>query len=207
MARIVVFNSMTLDGVMQAPGHPDEDRRDGFEHGGWGQPHAESVFAVIADRIATPGPLLLGRRTYEKFASVWPHMPEDNPYTSVINNCRKYVASNTLREPLEWYNSTLLTDELAIAVAKLKEQETEDITVLGSGDLIQSLMREGLVDEYVLLIHPIVLGSGRHHFPAGTPLTDFELVDSVTTTTGVIIATYRPVGAAVASSTDGRNKR
>ena len=100
MARIVVFNSMTLDGIMQAPGHPDEDRRGGFEHGGGGQPPAETVFAVIADRIATPGPLLLGRRTYEKFAALWPHMPDDIPYTSVINNCCKYVASPTPREPL-----------------------------------------------------------------------------------------------------------
>ena len=193
MARIVVFNSMTLDGVMQAPGRPDEDPRGDFAHGGWGQPYAESVFAVIADRVATPGPLLLGRRTYEDFAAVWPHMSEDIPYTSTINSCRKYVASSTLREPLEWNNSTLLTGDLASAVAKLKEQETEDITVLGSGELIQSLMREGLVDEYVLLIHPLVLGSGRHQFPAGSPTTAFELVESVTTTTGVIIATYRPV--------------
>jgi dihydrofolate reductase len=207
MARIVVFNSVTLDGVMQAPGHPDEDRRDGFEHGGWGQPHAESVYAEIADRIATPGPLLLGRRTYEKFAAVWPHMPADNPYTSVINNCRKYVASTTLREPLEWHNSTLLTGDLTAAVAKLKDDETEDITVLGSGELIQSLMWDGLIDEYVLLIHPLVLGSGRHHFRAGTPPTALEQVDSVTTTTGVIIATYRPSGAAVASNTDERNMR
>jgi dihydrofolate reductase len=204
MASIVVFNSMTLDGVMQGPGHPDEDRRDGFEHGGWGQPHAESVYAVIADRIATPGPLLLGRRTYEKFAAVWPYMPDDNPYTSVINNCRKYVASTTLREPLEWHNSTLLTGDLAVAVAKLKEDEAEDITVLGSGELIQSLMRDGLIDEYVLLIHPLVLGSGRRHFPAGSPLTALELVDSATTTTGVVMATYRP---AVPSIIDRRNAR
>jgi dihydrofolate reductase len=204
MARIVVFNSVTLDGVMQAPGRPDEDRRGEFEHGGWGQPYAESVFAVIADRIARPGPLLLGRSTYEDFAAVWPHMPDDVPYTSVINKCRKYVASTTLREPLEWNNSTLLTGDLATAVAKLKEQENEDITVLGSGELIQSLMRAGLLDEYVLLIHPLVLGSGRHHFPAGSPTTAFELVESVATTTGVIIATYRP---AVASTTDERSAR
>jgi dihydrofolate reductase len=131
-------------------------------------------------------------------------MPDDNPYTSVINNCRKYVASTTLREPLEWNNSTLLTGDLATAVAKLKEQENEDITVLGSGELIQSLMRDGLLDEYVLLIHPLVLGSGRHHFPAGSPTTAFELVESVATTTGVIIATYRP---AVASTTDERSAR
>jgi dihydrofolate reductase len=131
-------------------------------------------------------------------------MPDDNPYTSVINNCRKYVASTTLREPLEWNNSTLLTGDLATAVAKLKEQENEDITVLGSGELIQSLMRAGLLDEYVLLIHPLVLGSGRHHFPAGSPTTAFELVESVATTTGVIIATYRP---AVASTTDERSAR
>ncbi|HEX6327269.1 MAG TPA: dihydrofolate reductase family protein, partial [Jiangellaceae bacterium] len=141
MARVVVFNSVTLDGVMQAPGRPDEDRRGEFEHGGWGQPYAESVFAVIADRVATPGPLLLGRRTYEDFAAVWPFLPDDIPYTAVINNCRKYVASSNLREPLEWNNSTLLTGDLATAVAKLKEQENEDVTVLGSGELVQSLMR------------------------------------------------------------------
>lgn len=192
MAKIVVFNSVTLDGVMQAPGYPEEDGRGGFEHGGWAEPHSESVYAEIGDQLGEPGPLLLGRRTYENFAAVWPHMPADNPYASVINSCRKYVVSTTLREPLTWHNSTLLTGDLVDAVTKLGEESSQDVTVLGSGELVQSLMRHDLVDQYVLLIHPLVLGSGRHHFPEGSPRTAVELVSTVTTATGVIVATYRP---------------
>lgn len=196
MSKIVVFNSVTLDGVMQAPGRPDEDVRGDFNQGGWAMPYAESVFEVIGERVADPGPLLLGRRTYEDFASVWPHMPTENPYTTVINNCQKYVASTTLQEPLSWNNSTLLGGDLAEAVAKLAAQPGPDITVLGSGELVQALMRQNLIDEYVLLIHPLVLGEGRRLFPEGSPDVTLRLVDSVSTTTGVMIATYRPADPA-----------
>jgi dihydrofolate reductase len=189
--KIVVINHMTLDGVMQAPGSPDEDRRDGFEHGGWAVPNNDEVMGrVMGEGMAEGGPLLLGRRTYEAFYAYWPKQT-DNPYTEVLNRVQKYVASTTLTEPLPWSNSTLLQGDAAKAVAELKEQPGKDIGVLGSGELIQSLRRHDLVDTYVLMIHPIVLGTGRRLFPHGSPLATLRLADSVTTTTGVVIATYR----------------
>jgi dihydrofolate reductase len=193
MSRVVVSNSVTLDGVMQAPGRPDEDRRGGFERGGWAQPYFDPVMgSVAAEGIAKGGALLFGRRTYEDFAAFWPNQTEDNPFTAVLNNFRKYVASTTLEEPLSWSNSTLLEGDAAEAVARLKEQPGKDLVVLGSGDLVQSLMRRNLVDEYVLLIHPLVLGSGRRLFTDGGAFAALRLVDTKTTTTGVVIATYQP---------------
>jgi dihydrofolate reductase len=192
MSRVVVTNSVTLDGVMQAPARPDEDVRGGFQHGGWALPYNDPVMArVMGERMARGGALLLGRRTYQDFYSVWPNR-KDNPYTEVLNNSPKYVASTTLEEPLPWVNSTLLEGDAAEAVARLKQQLDVDLGVLGSGELVKSLMRRNLVDEYVLLIHPLVLGSGRRLFPAGSPPADLRLAGSVTTTTGVMIATYQP---------------
>jgi dihydrofolate reductase len=194
MSKVTVFNSLTLDGVMQAPGRPDEDTRGGFSHGGWAAPYMDEVMGrVAAEGMAGSGSLLLGRRTYEDFYSFWPNQT-DNPFTEVLDNTRKYVASRTLREPLGWRNSTLLEGDAADAVARLREQPGEDLTVLGSGELVRSLMGRDLVDEYMLLIHPLVLGSGRRLFPDGGTLARLRLVDSVATTTGVIIATYQPAG-------------
>jgi dihydrofolate reductase len=191
MRKVSVFESVTLDGVMQGPGRPDEDRRGGFEHGGWAQPYFGSVMADVAGQgMAKPGDLLFGRRTYEDFAAFWPHQT-DNMFTEVLNTTKKYVASTTLRDPLPWVNSSLLPGDAAEAVAGLKGQDGGELMVLGSGELVQSLMRNGLVDEFVLLIHPLVLGSGRHLFPDGGPSAALELVESRPTTTGVIIATYR----------------
>jgi dihydrofolate reductase len=193
MSKVVVNNYVTLDGVMQGPGHPDEDRRDGFEHGGWAPPYQDSVMAgAMADGIAKGGALLLGRLTFEKFASFWPNAPEDNPYTEVMNKRQKYVASRTLDEPLSWSNSALLDGDAVEAVAKLREEPGKDIVILGSGQLVTALMPHDLIDEYVLLIHPLVLGSGRRLFPEGSSFAALRLVDSVTTTTGVVIATYQP---------------
>jgi dihydrofolate reductase len=190
MSKLAVTNHLTLDGVMQAPGRPDEDPRGGFEHGGWAAPNNDEVMGrVMGERMAKGGPLLLGRRTYEDFYGFWPAQG-DNPFTEVLNNVQKYVASTTLSEPLPWSNSTLLKTDVAEAVAELKDQSDRDIGVLGSGELCQSLMRHGLIDEYVLMIHPLVLGSGRRFFPEGGPAGDLRLVDTVTTTTGVVIATY-----------------
>jgi dihydrofolate reductase len=192
MSRIVVFNSLTLDGVMQAPGRPDEDLRGGFTRGGWAQPYNDPVMARVAtEGMADSGSLLLGRRTYEAFFSFWPHQ-KDNPFTEVLNNTLKYVASTTLEEPLPWSNSALLKGEAAEAVAKLRQQPGKDIVILGSGELVQSLMRHSLVDQYVLLIHPLVLGSGRRLFGDGAVFAPLRLVDTATTTTGVVIATYQP---------------
>jgi len=193
MRRIVVNNSVTLDGVMQAPGRPDEDRRGGFEHGGWAAPYFDSVMAEAAgEGMANATALLFGRRTYEDFASVWPTMPEDNPFTTVINESQKLVASRTLKAPLSWKNSTLLEGDAAEAIARLRQEAGPDLVILGSGELIQSLMLHDLIDEFRLLIHPLVLGSGRRLFVDGGALARFRLMDTKTSTTGVVIATYRP---------------
>jgi dihydrofolate reductase len=194
MPKVSVFNSVTLDGVMQAPGRADEDPRGGFAHGGWAVPYNDEVLGqFVAEGMGDAGPLLLGRRTYEDFFSFWPHQT-DNPFTEVLDSTRKYVASTTLREPLPWRNSELLAGDAGDAVAALKEQPGDDLTVLGSGELVRSLMRRDLIDEYVLLIHPLVLGSGRRMFPEGVQVA-LRLAGSVTTTTGVLIATYQPEGA------------
>lgn len=190
MRTVTVTEHLTLDGVMQAPGRPDEDTRGGFEHGGWAIPGNDEVMArVMGEGMARGGSLLLGRRTYEDFYGFWPHQ-KDNPFTDVLNDIEKFVASRTLTEPLSWNNSTLLEGDAADAVKELKEEPGEDIGVLGSGELVQSLIRHQLVDEYSLMIHPLVLGSGRRLFPDGVH-SSLRLVDSVTTTTGVVIATYR----------------
>jgi len=191
MRKVIVINNVTLDGVMQAPGRSDEDPRGGFEHGGWALPYNDAVMGrVMGERIAQGGALLLGRRTYEDLYAVWPNRT-DNPFTEVLNNTQKYVASTTLEEPLPWSNSTLLKGDAADAVARLKEQQGEDLGVLGSGELIKSLMRRSLVDQYLLLIHPLVLGSGRRLFTDGGAFATLRLVETVTTTTGVVIATYQ----------------
>jgi dihydrofolate reductase len=191
MSRIVVVDSVTLDGVMQSPSGPDEDRRDGFEHGGWAAPYADQVMAEYMGRgMQQEGSMLFGRRTYEQFASYWPHQPDDNPYAAVLNSRRKFVVSTTLRDPLPWSNSTVL-DGIE-AVGRTKAETEGHLVVLGSGVLAQALMRHGLVDEYVLSIYPLVLGSGRRLFPEGSPFAKLSLVDSVTTTTGVLIGTFRP---------------
>jgi dihydrofolate reductase len=191
MSRVVVVDHLTLDGVMQAPGRADEDRRGGFEHGGWAVPYGDEVMGrFMGARMGRDGALLLGRRTYEDFAGFWPKQT-DNPFTPVLNKARKYVASTTLQEPLSWSNSTLLQGDAADAVARLKEQG-EDLTVHGSGQLVRSLMRRNLVDEYVLTIHPLVLGSGRRLFPDDGALAALRLVEAKPTTTGVIIAVYQP---------------
>jgi dihydrofolate reductase len=190
MSKIVVLMHLTLDGVMQAPGRPDEDTRGGFAHGGWARPRGDSVLEAFGGIREAAG-LLFGRRTYEDFFSFWPNQT-DNPFTAALDNTQKYVASTTLAEPLPWSNSTLLAGDAAEAVARLKQQLDKDLLIMGSGELVQSLMRRGLVDEYVLLIHPLVLGTGRRLFAEGSPTTELRLVDARTTATGVVIATYRP---------------
>jgi dihydrofolate reductase len=189
MSKVIIFTNLTLDGVMQAPGRLDEDQRGGFEPGGWAVPYAAMTQA--GDRIANIGALLLGRRTYEDFSAVWPKR-KDDPLSAMLDALQKYVASTTLSEPLPWVNSTLLSGDAAAAVARLKRELSKDLVVMGSGELIQSLMRNYLVDEYVLLIHPLVLGSGRRLFPQGCPFATLRLVSAKTTNNGVVIVTYRP---------------
>jgi dihydrofolate reductase len=193
MSKVVVVCSLSLDGVMQAPARADEDPRGGFTRGGWAAPYSDAVMGrAMGEGMAHSGALLLGRRTYLDFYSVWPGR-KDNPYTEVLNAAQKYVASRTLGEPLPWENSTLLKGDVGDAVAVMREEPGQDLVVLGSGDLVQSLMRRGLVDEYVLLIHPLVLGAGRRLFGDGATFGELELTHSVITTLGVMIGTYRPL--------------
>src|SRR5512142_1683401 len=184
MSKVVIFNSITLDGVMQSPARPDEDTRGGFRHGGWAVPYTDPEMGKAAGAsMATSGALLLGRRTYEDFYHVWPNRT-DNPFTEVLNNAPKYVASTTLKEPLPWMNSYLLKGGVPKAVAEWKAQPGKDIVVLGSGELIQTLMQYNLIDEYMLMIYPLVLGSGTRLFRNGGPSSALRLVDAKPTTTG-----------------------
>lgn len=199
MRKVVVVENISLDGVMQAPASAYEDPRGGFMRGGWATRYTDHVMVEYMTAGAGGGScLLLGRRTYENMAANWPHMPADNPFTEWINAMPKLVASRTLTAPLEW-NATLLEGDLGAAVAAVKATEGPDLTVLGSGVLVQSLRAHDLVDEYVLSIHPLLLGSGARLFPDGPP-AEFELVDSVSTTTGVIIARLRPTAGAPAEA-------
>ena len=183
MAELVVIENVTLDGVMQAPGRPDEDTRDGFAHGGWAVPCMDAVaMEQAAKGMATSAALLLGRRTYLDFHGFWPKQTDGNPFTEVLDKSRKYVMSRTLTD-LPWENSTRLSgvDE----IAALKSSLDGDLVVLGSGELVRSL--GSLVDRYVLSTHPLALGTGRR---LELPAARFDLVSSVPTSTGVIIATY-----------------
>jgi dihydrofolate reductase len=192
MARIVVFNNVTLDGVMQAPGRPDEDPRGGFPYGGWAAPYADPEMGKAAgESMATTGALLFGRRTYEDFFSIWPNQT-DNPFTEVLNNTPKYVASKTMQEPLPWMNSILLKEDVLASVASLKSRLEKDVVILGSGELLQTLMKHNLIDLYMLLIHPLVLGTGTRLFRDGASFSRLEMVDARPTTTGVLIASYKP---------------
>jgi dihydrofolate reductase len=179
MSKVVVFNHVTLDGVMQSPGRADEDLRGGFLGG------------LVGEAMTKEGALLLWRRTYQDFAAFW-SAQDDNPFTAALNDSRKYVASRTLEEPLPWVNSTLLDGDAAEGVAALKQRSGTDLVVLGSGELVQSLMRSNLIDQYVLLIHPLILGSGRRLFTDDGAFATVRLVDTKTSTTGVVIATYVP---------------
>lgn len=190
MSKVVVFTSVTLDGVMQAPGRPDEDTRGGFEHGGWATPYSDEVVAGMAgEGMSNTAGLLFGRRTYEDFREFWPKQT-DNPFTGILNAMPKYVASRTLEDPLPWENSILVDGDAPDAIGKLKGELAGDLVILGSGELVRSLMGHDLLDRYILLIHPIVLGSGRRLFEDGGAFAKLRLVDTRNSTTGVVIATY-----------------
>jgi dihydrofolate reductase len=193
--KLIVMNHVTLDGVMQAPGRADEDTRGGFEHGGWATPNSDEVLGrAMGEHMARARGLLFGRRTYEDLLGHWNSVP-DNPYAPALNNARKFVVSKTLQQPLPWPNSTLLSDDVVESVAALKAEGGDgELGIMGSGVLIEALLPHNLIDEYLLMIHPIVLGSGRRLFPDGSPPTMLELVRSRTATTGVLIATYAPTG-------------
>ena len=195
MGRIVVMNHVTLDGVMQGPGRADEDTRGGFTQGGWGHRSAtpdDAASQAMGDRMTAGGGLagwLFGRRTYEEVLATW--NARGGPFKDALNNSPKYVASATATEPLPWPNSTLLRGDVVAALRALKAQSGGVLAIMGSGVLIGSLMAANLIDEYLLMIHPLVLGTGRRLFPGGVPVS-LRLTDSVTSATGVLIATYEP---------------
>jgi dihydrofolate reductase len=193
MRRLIVNEFLTLDGVMQAPGLPDEDRSGGFEDGGWQMPLMdEEAGRLVTDGLAETGGLLLGRVTFEIFAGYWPNAPGDDPIAQTINKLPKYVVSTTLREPLPWDNSHLLAGDVAEKVAGLNEEAGKDLRVIGSGQLVQTLMEHDLVDRYELLIYRLVLGSGKRLFREGSPKTSLQLIGSHTSNTGVLMVTYEP---------------
>jgi dihydrofolate reductase len=190
--RLVVINHLTLDGVMQGPGRPDEDTRNGFGHGGWAIPGGDEVIGrELGARMGRPdGGLLLGRQSYEGMLAFW--NAQGGPYKDALNAAPKYVVSSNPATRLEWPNSNLLHGDVPAAVVELKQSITGDLVIMGSGQLIRSLLPHDLIDEYLLFIHPLVLGSGQRLFEHENHLVKLRLVASTATTTGVIIATYRP---------------
>jgi dihydrofolate reductase len=194
MGKLIVTEFVTLDGVAQAPGGPDEDHDGGFAHGGWQAPLADQESGgVIFEQAERMDALLLGRRTYEIFADYWPHASQEIPFTRLLNDVPKYVASRTLAGSLAWQGSTLVAGDLAGSITALKERHDE-VQVIGSLDLLQSLLRFGLVDRLNLWVYPLLLGSGKHVFAGGTVPTALRLTESVTYPSGTLHLAYETAG-------------
>jgi dihydrofolate reductase len=192
MRRVIVQEWMALDGVVQAPGAPDEDTTGGFAHGGWHLPYFDDLsMNWVLENVAGAGGFLLGRRTYEAFAGHWPSAShEEQPLAQPLNTKPKYVASTTLIDPLEWQNSTVLEGDVAQAVTTLKREDGDDLLVIGSTKLVQTLIEHDLVDEFRVMIDPLFVGGGKRIFRDDGALRPLRLVDSQVVTTGAIIATY-----------------
>jgi dihydrofolate reductase len=192
MGKVVVVEWMTLDGVVQAPGHPDEDRDGGFEHGGWHLRYFDDTSREwVAQGYAEAGGFLFGRRTYQNLAAYWPNASdEEQVIAEPLNTKPKYVASRTLAEPLEWQNSTLLRGDMAQAVRSLKQEDSGNLHVIGSSEFAQALIEHDLVDEYRLMIDPLVAGDGKRLFRNRGALKPLRLAESQTTSTGAILARY-----------------
>ena len=194
MRKLVVIEFVTLDGVMQGLGSPDEDREGGFEHGGWAAPFFDEVQAAAAvEGMKSTTAYLFGRKTYEKMVAFWPTQPDENPMAAHLNATPKYVATRTLSS-LEWSNSRVLDAELVSAVRDLKSQGDGNIAVLGSGVLVQELIANDLVDGYRLFLHPLLLGAGKRLFREMERPRRLRLVDCTPTTTGVLMLSYDSVG-------------
>lgn len=193
MRKLIVTEFLSLDGVMQAPAAPDEDTEGGFSRGGWQPEYFDDVLlAAASEGMAATDAYLFGRKTYQKMAAYWPTAPADDPFTAHLNRTAKYVASTTLQR-VEWQNSTLIDGDVAAGVAKLKEQPGGNIAVLGSGDLVQTLIRHDLVDEYALMVCPLLLGGGKRLFRDADLAGKLRLIDSRATSTGIVMLTYQPV--------------
>ena len=191
MRKLVAFTFVTLDGVMQAAANPNEDREGGFEYGGWQLEYVDpTVGATIMESLASADAFLLGRRTYEIFASYWPNQPPSNPAAGPFNALRKYVVSTTLAQPLSWHNSTVIDSDVEGTIQRLKDQTGKEIHVIGSGQLMQSLMKSDLIDEFLLMIHPLVIGSGKRLFRELPSPMRLRLLESETSGTGVLIARF-----------------
>ncbi|HEX6678235.1 MAG TPA: dihydrofolate reductase family protein [Actinomycetes bacterium] len=192
MRKVIVTEWMSLDGVVQAPGAADEDTTGGFGHGGWHLRYFDEVSQKwVVENLTAAGGFLLGRRTYEGFASHWPNASEEEQVIAQpLNTKPKYVASTTLTEPLEWQNSTVLQGDAAEAVAALKRQDGGDLLVIGSTKLAQALVEHDLVDEFRVMLDPVVVGGGKRLFRDDGALRPLRLADSQVTTTGAILATY-----------------
>ena len=194
MGKLIVTEFVTLDGVAQAPGAPDEDREGGFAHGGWQAPLLdEESGGTMFEQASSMDALLLGRRTYDIFANYWPTAPEEIPFTGLLNRVPKYVASRTLAEPLAWQGSTLVAGDLPESITALKERHDE-VHVIGSLDLVQSLLRFGLVDRMHLWLYPLLLGTGKQVFGGGTVPTALRLTESVTYPNGSLHLAYETAG-------------
>jgi dihydrofolate reductase len=197
MRQLIVNTFLTLDGVMQAPGGPEEDRSGGFEHGGWSFGYWDDQMQdAMGEFMGKPFDLVLGRRTYEIFAAFWPHAGDD-PAAAPLNRATKHVASTTLTK-LDWENSHLIEGDVPDGVRALKEQDGPELQVHGSANLIQTLLAHGLVDELHVWIFPVVLGEGKRLFEPGAAAAGLELAGSQTSSSGVIMATYR-TGAEIKS--------
>src|SRR5919197_1545621 len=193
MRNVIVSEFLTLDGVMQAPGDPNEDRSGAFDHGGWQLEYFDEVFgATMMEALSSAGGFLRGRRIYEIFAAYWPTAPADDPLTRTMNEMPKYVVSSTLQEPLAWRNSRLVTGALPNSIRALKEESGQDLLVIGSGELARGLMRHGLVDRFALMIHPLIMGTGKRLFSGEGSRIPLRLIDSKASTTGVLLLAYEP---------------
>jgi dihydrofolate reductase len=191
MRSISVTMWVSLDGVVQGLGRPDEDTRGGFTQGGWGRRYDDEVLGrEMAKAMAKPGDMLFGRRTWQDFFTVWGRQTDGNPFTTKMNEATKYVVSRTLEDADAWPNSILLRGDAVDTVAGLKAQAGRDLGIVGSASLVRSLHAAGLIDRYTLVMCPLTLGVGARLFEASAPLTEFELTGSVVTTKGVIIAQY-----------------
>jgi dihydrofolate reductase len=200
MRRLIVQSFVTLDGVMQAPGGPGEDDSGGFAHGGWSVNYWDEQMGEVMDEATSkPFAMVLGRRTYDIMAAYWPHASEEEEGAKVFNEATKYVASRN-RPRLEWSNSVLIDGDAADGIAALKQEDGPELQVHGSANLIQTLLRHNLVDQYRLWIFPVVLGSGKRLFAEGTTPSGLSLVDSKVSTTGVVMGTWEPAGEVVTGS-------